>query len=144
MLFRSTVAATPGARGVLCMLAGQVLGPADVRKHHPYRVDAFDSGDAGPLARVEEGRVLVLREWPSGTALGFDPLRFMEQVSPYVRALHISDNDGREDQNLPFTTDAWFYPLLKDFRRLPMVIEAYELDDATLRGQLDLLQKAVA
>ena len=80
----------------------------------------------------------------SGTALGFAPLRFMEQVAPYVRALHISDNDGREDQNLPFAKDAWFYPLLKDFRRLPMVIEAYELDDATVRSQLDLLHQAVA
>jgi sugar phosphate isomerase/epimerase len=79
----------------------------------------------------------------SGTALGFDPLNFMEAVGPYVRALHISDNDGREDQNLPFGKDAWFYPLLKDFRRLPMVIEAYELDDDTMRSQLELLSAAL-
>jgi L-asparaginase len=65
-----TVAATPGARGVLAVLAGQVLGPADVRKRHPYRVDAFDGGDAGPLARIEEGLVIPLRDWPTGDALG--------------------------------------------------------------------------
>jgi L-asparaginase len=64
------VAREPGARGVVVVLAGSVHGAPDVRKVHPYRTDAFDSGDAGALARVEEGRLRVLRTWPSGDALG--------------------------------------------------------------------------
>ena len=48
--------AQPGARGVVAVLAGRVHAAPDVRKVHTYRVDAFGSGDAGPLARVEEGR----------------------------------------------------------------------------------------
>jgi L-asparaginase len=64
------VAACPGARGVLAVLAGQVHGPADVRKRHGYRIDAFDSGDAGAVARVEEGAVVALRPWPTGEAMG--------------------------------------------------------------------------
>jgi L-asparaginase len=35
---------------------------------HPYRVDAFGAGDAGPIALVESGRVRELRSWPDGTA----------------------------------------------------------------------------
>jgi L-asparaginase len=35
-----------------------------VQKIHPYRADAFDSGEAGPLGVVEEGVLRLLRPWP--------------------------------------------------------------------------------
>ncbi len=59
-----SVAREPGARGVVAVLAGRVHGAADVRKQHSYRPDAFDSGDAGPIAVVEEGRLRRFRDWP--------------------------------------------------------------------------------
>jgi L-asparaginase len=60
----------PGASGVLAVLAGTVHGALDVRKTHTHRLDAFGSGDAGPIARIEGGRLRRLRDWPSGIALG--------------------------------------------------------------------------
>ncbi|MBX7199425.1 MAG: sugar phosphate isomerase/epimerase [Rhodospirillaceae bacterium] len=75
----------------------------------------------------------------SGTALGFDPHAFLDAVAPYVRALHLSDNDGREDQNLPFDENAWFYPRLKEFRDVPWVLEAYKLDDDIMKRQVAML-----
>jgi L-asparaginase len=59
-----TVAREGGARGVVAVLAGRVHPGACVRKVHTYRADAFDSGDAGPVALVVEGAVRVLRDWP--------------------------------------------------------------------------------
>jgi L-asparaginase len=56
--------------GVVAVMGGQVWAGAELRKWHSYRVDAFDAGDAGPLALVQEGRVLPLRAWPAGGALG--------------------------------------------------------------------------
>jgi L-asparaginase len=47
--------------GVVAVCAGQVHGAMDVRKVHTYRLDAFDSGDAGPLACVEEGEMRLFR-----------------------------------------------------------------------------------
>ncbi|MBC7600193.1 MAG: asparaginase [Polaromonas sp.] len=58
------VAAHPGARGVLAVCAGVVHGAMDVQKVHTYRLNAFSSGDAGPLAYVEPGGLRVLRNWP--------------------------------------------------------------------------------
>lgn len=55
-----------GAHGVLAVLAGVVHGGQDLRKLHGYRVDAFGSGDAGPVALVQDGRVRRLRDWPTG------------------------------------------------------------------------------
>jgi len=65
-----TVAGLPGARGVLVVMAGALHSGAEVNKRQAYRVDAFDSGDAGPLAWIEEGRLRALRPWPEGVALG--------------------------------------------------------------------------
>jgi len=59
-----TVAREPGARGVLVVLAGRVHSGADLRKLHGWRVDAFGSGDAGPLAVVEDGGLRQFRAWP--------------------------------------------------------------------------------
>jgi L-asparaginase len=61
-----TVAGTPGARGVVVVVAGRAHDAADVRKVHSYRIDAFDSGDAGPVAAIEEGQVRAFRAWPAG------------------------------------------------------------------------------
>ncbi len=52
-----SVVTDPMARGVLVVCAGRIHGAADVQKVHPYRLDAFSSGDAGPLGWVEEGCV---------------------------------------------------------------------------------------
>ncbi len=73
------VAATPGARGVVAVAAGVLHGAAQVRKVHPYRVDAFDSGDAGPLGWVEEGRLRLARDWPDAAAVHPDALTLLAE-----------------------------------------------------------------
>ena len=53
-----------GARGVVAVCAGVVHSALDVQKAHTYQRDAFSSGDAGPLAYVEEGTLRMLKTWP--------------------------------------------------------------------------------
>ena len=64
------VARWPGAGGVVVVAAGTIHAAYDVRKTHTYRIDAFSSGDAGPLGYVEEGRVRQLRAWPQSQGVG--------------------------------------------------------------------------
>lgn len=54
----------PGAAGVLAVAAGEVHGAKHVQKVHPYRVNAFSSGDAGPLGWVEEAQVRWAQNQP--------------------------------------------------------------------------------
>jgi L-asparaginase len=69
------VARLQGARGVVAVLGGQLFGARDVRKLHPYRIDAFSAGDAGVIGVVEEGRLRQFRDWPSSAdAIGADAL----------------------------------------------------------------------
>jgi L-asparaginase len=58
------VALTPGVHGVVTVAAGTVHSALEVQKNHTYKLDAFSSGDAGPLAYVEESTVRLLRNWP--------------------------------------------------------------------------------
>jgi len=58
------VAAAEGARGVLAVASGKIYGARNVQKVHPYRVDAFNAGEAGPLGWVEEGRVRLAQDRP--------------------------------------------------------------------------------
>lgn len=52
-----TVVRDPMARGVLAVCAGRIHSARHVQKVHPYRLDAFDSGEVGPLGWVEQGQV---------------------------------------------------------------------------------------
>lgn len=68
-------ARSPNVSGVVVVLAGEVHSADDVRKAHASRLDAFQSGDAGPLARIHGGQVARLRNRPaSGDAFGVDCL----------------------------------------------------------------------
>ncbi|MDO9277116.1 MAG: asparaginase [Polaromonas sp.] len=63
------VASSIGARGVTVVCAGAIYGAEEVQKVHPYRLNAFSAGDAGPIGFVEQGRLRLLRDWPRGKAL---------------------------------------------------------------------------
>jgi len=67
------VAAWPGAGGVVAVCAGTIHGARDVRKQHTYRLDAFSSGDAGPVGYVEEGRLRLLRNWMAAPGVPGSP-----------------------------------------------------------------------
>ena len=59
------VASHPQARGVMAVCDGTIHGALDVSKQHTSRVDAFSSGDAGPIGYVEHGRLRLSRGWPA-------------------------------------------------------------------------------
>jgi L-asparaginase len=79
-----TVAREPAARGVVVVIAGRVHGAREVRKVHPYRMDAFSSGDTGPLGCVEQGQLRCWRAWPEGEALGVHRLPATPDAWPWI------------------------------------------------------------
>jgi L-asparaginase len=78
------VAQLHGARGVLVVMAGAVFAGTEVRKANTQRLDAFDAGGRGVIARVVDGDVQTLREWPDGAALGIDRLPRDDDGWPWV------------------------------------------------------------
>jgi L-asparaginase len=80
------IAVAAGARraGVVVVFAGNVHAAGEVRKVHSHRLDAFGSGEAGPLAVIVAGRLEARRPWPVETATGLDLLPQPGRPWPWV------------------------------------------------------------
>jgi L-asparaginase len=65
------VAVHSGAQGVVAVCAGLIHSAFDVQKVHTSRLDAFSSGDAGPVGTVAEGQLTLYRHWPSNRPRAF-------------------------------------------------------------------------
>ena len=90
------VAAAAGRAGVVVAFAGTLHSARDVRKVHSSRLDAFASGDAGPLGRIEAGRLDVMRPWPAEDALGLECLPPAGAPWPWVEIVASAAGvDGR-------------------------------------------------
>ncbi len=58
------VARHVGAQGVMVVCAGNLHSAHDVQKIHTYQLNAFGSGDAGPIGFIEEQKLKIVRNWP--------------------------------------------------------------------------------
>lgn len=79
----------------------------------------------------------------SSVACGFDLETFVAEVAPYVRALHLSDNDGLEDRNAPFSADAWFMPHLRHFTASAITLELSRVAPDRILEVRDLVREAL-
>ncbi len=100
-------------------------------------MNEIDRDNVGMLLDTGHARV-------SATAEKFDLHEFMQEVLPHTRAMHLSDNDGRLDQNLTFTADAWFAPYLRDITDMELVIECYRLSDQEILQQIEVVKQCLS
>jgi len=49
----------------------------------------------------------------TANTLQFDPTKFLQHCHDWIKAYHLSDNEGTSDSNEPVTADSWFWPHLK-------------------------------
>jgi L-asparaginase len=89
-----TVCASPGARGVVAVCAGKIHGAVDVAKQHTYRLDAFDSGDEGPIGYIQDGRLRLVRDWPSAGASAAGVLERMARAERWPRVEIVMNHAG--------------------------------------------------
>ena len=74
----------------------------------------------------------------SANTLKFDPVSYLNKFKSITAAYHISDNNGLEDSNEPFTIDSWFVEhIRKDLNYYSL--EIYVADIKVLEGQYSLL-----
>ncbi len=76
----------------------------------------------------------------SAQTLGFDPVGYLKEFEEITAAYHISDNDGLEDSNQPFTEDSWFIEhIRKDLDYYSL--EIYTSDLKVLESQYLLMSE---
>lgn len=78
----------------------------------------------------------------SANTLKYDPIAYLNDFSSITAAYHISDNNGLEDSNEPFTNDSWFVPYIrKDLKYYSL--EIYVPDIEILEEQYTLLSNVL-
>ena len=73
----------------------------------------------------------------SSHSLGFSKSEFLNTLSRWIKAYHLSDNNSIADQNKPFDKTSWFWPFLKtglDYYSL----EVYSMSEKLLCSQYNL------
>lgn len=76
----------------------------------------------------------------SAKTLNFDPVKYLKDFSDITLAYHISDNNGLEDSNEPFTENSWFVDhIRKDLEYYSL--EIYVSDIEVLEEQYKLLSE---
>ena len=77
------------ATGVSVVCAGVVHLSCHIQKLHPYRMDAFGSGDAGPAGWMEEGQLRLAHAWPDAAdgVFSSDSLPAENQAWPWVEVV---------------------------------------------------------
>lgn len=81
-------------------------------------MELFDSRYLGLL--VDVGHLNV-----TANLLNFNRFDFLKDLGRYIRAFHLSANNGIQDQHLPFGKNEWFLPILQqeEFKKIPKILE---------------------
>lgn len=80
----------------------------------------------------------------SSKALGYSRKQFFLDVKKYIGAYHVSDNNRLMDQNLPVTTDSWFWPHVEEPIIVPFILEAYNLSLSDIVNQKSLIENKLS
>lgn len=131
-------------RGIRLLVENNVIAPSGVAQGKTDLLfNTTAQGIIGFLNDVQDANVGLLLDLAhlkvSANALQFDAIEALARLGSAVACLHLSDNDGQRDNNQPLHQATWFLPLLRDFRHVPWVIEAYRLSAAQRREQQMLL-----
>ena len=118
-------------------------------------LSSFDSFNSNPLLMAEPSETrTIFEQMPhnvkllidvahlkvSAKTLKFDPVKFLSDFEGVTAAYHISDNNGLEDSNKPFTKDSWFVRhIRKDLKYYSL--EVYVSDISVLEKQYALLSE---
>jgi sugar phosphate isomerase/epimerase len=100
-------------------------------------VDTIESVNRSNIGMLLD--VAHLKE--SANALNFDPINFVRDLKPWIRAVHLSDNDGYRDTNECITENSWFWPLLLkcSSEEVVWILEVYNLSLEMILEQMALI-----
>ena len=79
----------------------------------------------------------------SSNSLEFNLIDAHEKLVPWIKAYHLSDNDGTQDSNYPVHEASWFWPYLRK-EKLFYTLEIYNTSSADLLLQYNLVNKKLS
>jgi len=87
---------------------------------------------------VDLGHTAVTSHW-----LKFDKDEFVQKCGKYTFALHVSNNNGLQDQHRSLTQKCWAISKLKKFKNNPIILETMNLSIEKIRQNINLVQNSI-
>lgn len=66
----------------------------------------------------------------------------LNKITPFIKALHHSNNDGNEDNNQPLDNSYWFLPFMHQYKKMVHVIEVKRIDEQQIHNQINILHES--
>ena len=87
---------------------------------------------------IDLGHTAVTSHW-----LKFDKDEFVQKCSKYTYAVHISNNNGLQDQHRSLTQNCWAVSKLKKFKNIPIILETMNLPIEKIKENIQLVQNMI-
>ena len=79
----------------------------------------------------------------TSATLSYNPIIMFEECSQWIRAYHLSDNDGTSDSNDPVQDDSWFWPHIEK-GKLFYSLEIKNISPKNMLSQVKLVSEKLA
>jgi sugar phosphate isomerase/epimerase len=96
----------------------------------------FKKKDIGIL--VDLGHTAVTSHW-----LNFDKNKFVKLCLDLTVAVHVSNNNGKQDQHKSLTKKCWQTSQLKFFKKIPITLETMNLDINQIQHNIKIAENAI-
>jgi sugar phosphate isomerase/epimerase len=129
--------------GIELLIENNVLSPNNFNnlKFNPFLMTDVDDSREIMLNTPSNVQLLIdvghLKV--TATTLDFEPVDFLSEVSDWVKAYHLSDNNSKSDDNNILTKDSWFWQTINrdiDY----FTLEIYNVPVDTLISQIKLVE----
>lgn len=87
---------------------------------------------------VDLGHTSVTSHW-----LKFNRDEFVKKCSKQTYAIHISNNNGLQDQHKSLTKNCWQLSKLKKFKKIPIILETMNLSVEKIKQNIKLVQNII-
>ena len=87
---------------------------------------------------LDLGHTIVTSHW-----LNFDKDKFVEKCRNKVFAIHVSNNNGLQDQHKSLTKECWQSSKLKKFRNVPITLETMNLTVEGIKENIKLVEEII-
>ena len=78
----------------------------------------------------------------SGVTMKYNYTDALKKMDRYIKAYHLSDNNGLEDSNLPIKKNSWFLKYLKNDKRY-ITIEVYNKNIKVIKNMISLISQEI-
>ena len=96
----------------------------------------FKKNEMGIL--LDLGHTSVTSHW-----LKFDKDEFVKKIRKFVSVIHVSNNNGLQDQHKELTEDCWQTSKLKDFKNKPITLETMNLTINDIKKNIQIAEEAI-